>query len=204
MPERSSAVVTWSAAVCAGAAALAGFAQHVRWVFTAAIVIAVAALATLLVAGIPDFLGWLHERVGRESTVELEIIVKRQFAVDYENSSIRLVRVNFILQNNSAGAINVTKIILKPFGFPGPAKLVGGNLPEIIEPGGAESHTIRMIDITDILGLTSPSDQPNEPTFSIHVESGYGSALRTWTSEPFSLRSKYSQPFDGGFSEWTE
>lgn len=204
MSERSNAVVTWSAAVCVGAAALAGFSQHIEWLFTSAIVIAVAGLAMLLIAGIPDFLAWLQERAGHEPAMGLEIIVKRHFAVNYENSSIRLIRVELIVQNNSGTAINVTKIALQPFGFPAPAKLIGGNLPEIVETGQALHRTIHTVDFGDIQSLTSPSDQPDEPKFSFRVESGYGSAVRSWTSEPFSLISRSSQPLDDGSSEWTE
>jgi hypothetical protein len=63
MRERSGAVVAWSAGVCAGAAALAGFAQHIRWLFIVAIVVTVVALVILVVAGAPDLVAWLRERV---------------------------------------------------------------------------------------------------------------------------------------------
>lgn len=128
MSERRE-VVAWSAAVCASAVALAGFTQRLRWLFVAAIVIAVAALAILLVAGVPDLFAWLRTQVGGTPTQGPEIMVRRRFAMDWENSRSALADVEVVLANNSTVDVTITKIGLKPIGFSGPTKLVGGPLP---------------------------------------------------------------------------
>lgn len=172
--------------------------------FVVAIVIAVAALAILLVAGVPDLFDWVHERTGRAPTLGLEIIVRRRFAIDWENSRTHLVGADLIVPNNSTVNVTITQIGLRPVDFPGPTKLVGGRLPETIERGKALYRTIKPFDFTDILNQTSNSDLPSEPIFLIYIESGYGSATKTCCSEPFTLISGSSEPLNAGFSEWTE
>jgi hypothetical protein len=60
--------MAWAGAVCAGAAALAGFAQRVRWLFIVGLLIGCLAFALLLAAGIPDVVGWLKERAAGFAT----------------------------------------------------------------------------------------------------------------------------------------
>jgi hypothetical protein len=203
MQERK-AVVAWSAAVCASAGVLAGFAQHVQWLIITAIVVAVSALVILLVAGVPDLLAWLRIQTGRAPARKLEIMVRRRFAMDWENSRSQLIKAEVVLANNSTTDVTITNITLRPVGFSGPTKLIGGQFPETIEHGKAIFRAIRPIDFTDILGLTSNSDRPPEPIFAVSVESGYGSTVKNCCSEPFSLIPRASQQLAAGFDEWTE
>jgi hypothetical protein len=59
--ERRKAVVVWAAGLAAGAGVVAGFFQHVRGLFFAAVVIGSMAFLLLVVAGVPDLWGWLTE-----------------------------------------------------------------------------------------------------------------------------------------------
>ena len=204
MPDRSRAIATWSAAVFACVATMAGFAQHIRWLFIPAIIVAAAALLILVSAGIPDLLSWSRDRTSRQETSALEITVKRRFDVDWENSRSSLAEAELIVQNNSASDVTVTKIALKPVGFSGPTKLVGGLLPAEIGSQKALCRMIHAIDFIDILNLTSPSGTPDEPMFSIDVVRGYGSTARTYSSDAFSLTPRSTQAMSEGFSGWTE
>jgi hypothetical protein len=127
MPDRSRAIATWSAAVFACVATLAGFAQHIRWLFIPAIICVAAALLILVSAGIPDLLSWFQDRTSRQAASALEIIVKRRFDVDWENSRPRLAGAEIIVQNNSTDDVTATEITLKPVEFSGPAKSLPGN-----------------------------------------------------------------------------
>jgi hypothetical protein len=138
----------------------------------------------------------------REAVPDLEIIVQRRFALDYENKSARFVRAEVIAQNKSSADVTVTKLGVKPVEIAGPTKLVREDLPETIGRGKALYRAIRPLDFADILGVVSPSNVPDEPRFLVYVESGYGSTMKRWTSAAFSLAS--SRQLTGEYDEWTE
>ena len=154
--------------------------------------------------GSPGLIGWPRERTGQGPAMSVEIIVRRRFSMDWESGHPRLAGAEVTIANNSATDIILTKLALKPVGFPGLSLLVGGRLPEKIESGNALSRTLQTIDFTDILDQVSRADLPGEPTFSIHAESGYGCAVKAYGSEPFSLIPRSTQPLADGFNEWTE
>ena len=138
----------------------------------------------------------------QEAVPDLEIMVQRRFALDYENKSARLVRAEIIAQNRSSTGVTVTKIGVKPVEFDGPAKLASEDLPETIGEGKALYRSVRPFDFADILGLASPLDVSDEPRFLVYVESGHGSTMKRWTSTAFSLVS--SRQLTGESDEWTE
>ena len=72
MSDHRRAVAVWASAVCVGAAALAGFLQHLRWLFIPAVAIGGLAFLILLVSGMPDLLGWLREH--RDEAIRLRTI----------------------------------------------------------------------------------------------------------------------------------
>jgi hypothetical protein len=145
-----------------------------------------------------------HEQPGPELPAGVEIIVRRRFAVDWENGRPRLVGAQAIVANNSTVDIIVTKVGLKPVGFPGPSKLVSGNVPEKVEPGGALTCALQAVDFSDILDQVSVSKRPGEPIFLVYTETGYGSAAKAYRSEPFSMKPKSIRPLSDGFTEWTD
>lgn len=191
--------------MCAAAGVVAGFAQHVLWLFIVAVVVGTAAFLILLVAGVPDLVYWIRAQIDRQKAQDLEVIVRRRFVVDWDNRCIRLVEAEAIVQNNSLADIAPSRMVLKPANFRGDAKQVGGLLPETIGAGRALSCKIQQFDFSDILGRTSSFDLPNMPMFSVSVEIGYGSRIKNRASKPFPLRPKtLKSPTLGGSSEWTE
>jgi hypothetical protein len=64
MQERQRAVVGWSGALAAVCLAIVAVTQHVPWLLIPAIVLAVLAFVILLVAGLPDLVGWVRDRAG--------------------------------------------------------------------------------------------------------------------------------------------
>jgi hypothetical protein len=198
--DRSRAVAAWSVGVCAGAAALTVFIR-IQWLLYVVIVIAFTSFVLSMAAGLPDLLAFTRARMGHGANA-LEVIVRRQFETDWENDRGCFTGAQVIAQNNSSADVLVTKLGLTPVGFSAPTKLLGANLPDALAPGMALIRTILPIDVDDILGLTSQTARPVEPRFAVYLETGYGSAARRWTSEPFSLIP--SGPFTGEYSGWTE
>jgi hypothetical protein len=66
----------------------------------------------------------------------------------------------------------------------------------------ALKSVIEPLDFSDILDQVTESDLPDEPMFSVRVESGYGTVMRVWTSEPFPLSSY--KPLTGEYDGWSE
>jgi hypothetical protein len=64
MAEHRRAVQVWSGTVCVAAAALAGFLQHLRWLFILAVAIGALAFVILAASGVPDLLGWVKQQWG--------------------------------------------------------------------------------------------------------------------------------------------
>jgi hypothetical protein len=152
----------------------------------------------------PEAAAGPHQQPGPELPTGVEIIVRRRFAMDWENGRPCLVGAQAIVANNSTADIFVTKVGLKPAGFPGPSKLVSGNAPEKVEPGGALTCALEAVDFSDILDQVSVSKRPGEPVFLVYAETGYGSAVKAHRSEPFSMTPKSTRPLSDGFTEWTE
>lgn len=71
MSDHRRAVAVWASAVCVGAAALARFLQHLRWLFLPAVVIGGLTLLILLVRGMRDLLVWPREH--RDESVRLRL-----------------------------------------------------------------------------------------------------------------------------------
>ena len=145
-----------------------------------------------------------HGQPGTELPAGVEIIVRRRFAMDWVNGRPCLVGAQAIVANNSTADITVTKVGLKPIGFPGPSKLVSGNVPEMVKPGGAVTRALQAVDFSDILNQVSVSKRPGQPVFLVYAETGYGSAVQAHRSEPFSMTPKSTRPLDDGFTEWTD
>ena len=152
----------------------------------------------------PDTTAGLHEPSGGVPPAGVEVIVRRRFAMDWEKGYPRLAGAQAIVANNSAASVIVTKVGLKPVGFPGPSKLISGNVPEKVEPGSAVTCALQVFDFSDILEQVSVSKWPGEPVFLVYAETGYGSAVKAYRSEPFSTTPKSTRPLDDGFTEWTE
>lgn len=151
----------------------------------------------------PGAAAGLHEPSGG-APAGVEVIVRRRFAVDWGNGLPRLVGAQALVANNSAASVTVTKIGLKPVGFPGPSKLISGNIAEKVEPGSALTCALQLVDFSDVLDHVSASEQPGEPAFLVYAETSYGSAVKAYHSEPFSMTPKSTRPLDDGFTEWTE
>jgi hypothetical protein len=163
--------------------------------------VAVASLAVSIAAFVRAGRWRAQER--REAVPDLEIIVHRRFALDYKNLSARFERAEVIAQNKSSVDVTVTRIGVRSLDYDAPAKLVGEELPETIDRGKALHRVIRPLDFADLLGLIPPSYVPDEPRFLVYAESRYGSTMKHWASEPFTLVSSRQQ-LTGEYDSWTE
>jgi hypothetical protein len=114
----------------------------------------------------PDTTAGLHEPSGGVPPAGVEVIVRRRFAMDWENGYPRLAGAQAIVANNSAASVILTKVGLKPVGFPGPSKLISGNIPEKVEPGSAVTCALQVFDFSDIWTRCPSPKWPGDPVSS--------------------------------------
>lgn len=130
----------------------------------------------------------------------MEVFAHPWFTVGGE-AGIVLSRIEVIAQNVSTSEIPVTMVGLELCTCEPKRKIFSESpFPVTVEPGAPFQFRISDWDVTEFLGHFS--GQAEAAMLAVTVDSGYGSAARSWRSPEFSVAPR--PPAEGGrWSEWS-